>query len=192
MVTSTQSGFTLVELMIAVSVATVLIMVASPSVQQSINNSRLSTAAAELTGAVQVARAEAIRRNRRVTLCRSADGSSCDASTGGWTGWMVFVDQDGNGVRGTTEAIIKTGTFDASLNVLSSAAISGQGELIAFRGDGLARTGNGLSSLTATISVCMPTLRPAENARDVRIAAGSRTVVARRNGLGACSAPANA
>ena len=191
MVPSTQSGFTLVELMIAVAVATLLLMVASPSVQQSINNSRLSTASAELTGAIQVARAEAIRRNRRVTLCRSADGSSCDAATGDWTGWMVFVDLDANGVRGTNEAIIKTGTFDASLTVKSSVAIADQGELIAFRGDGLARTSNGLSSLSAAISVCMPTLRPAENARDVRIAAGSRTVVARRNALGACSAPSN-
>ena len=191
MFSSRQSGFTLVELMIAVAVATVLLMVASPSLEQSINGSRLGTASSELTGAVQVARSEAIRRNRRVTLCRSADGSNCDANTGDWTGWMVFVDLDADGVRDTGETIIKTGTFDVSLKVMSSAAIGDTNERIAFRGDGLARTNDGLSSLAATLSVCMPTLRPAENVRDIRIAAGSRTVVTRRNALGACSTPSN-
>lgn len=39
---------------------------------------------------VSFARAEAIKRNARVTMCASSNGTSC---TGGWAqGWIVFVD----------------------------------------------------------------------------------------------------
>jgi prepilin-type N-terminal cleavage/methylation domain len=62
-------GFTLVELMITVAVAAVLVMIAVPSFNNIINANRLSTAANEIVGALNVARMEAIKRNAGTQFC---------------------------------------------------------------------------------------------------------------------------
>ena len=170
-------------------VGAVLLAMAAPSFQQALGKNRLSSAASEVTGAVQLARAEAIRNNRRVTLCRSEDGSACSASSSTWPGWILFVDTDSDGVRDSNEPVIKAGTFDSPLRALSSANLTAAGERITFRGDGTARASNGQSLLTGTLSVCLPASEPADNVRDVSLAFGSRTAVRRRNAAGACNTP---
>ncbi len=185
-------GLTLIELMIAVAISAILFALAAPSFQQAVGKSRLSSAASELTGAVQLARAEAIRNNRRVTLCRSEDGSACSSASSSWPGWILFVDANSDGVRNSTETIIKAGTFDSPLRTLSSASLTSAGERITFRGDGTARASNGQSLLTGTLSVCLLATDPAENVRDISLAFGSRTMVRRRNAAGACSSPSDA
>jgi type IV fimbrial biogenesis protein FimT len=182
-------GFTLIELMMAVSVAAILLALAAPSFQQAMGKNRLSSAASELTGAVQLARAEAIRNNRRVTLCRSEDGSACSAASSTWPGWILFVDSNSDGVRNNNEPVVKAGTFDDPVVMLSSASLTGAGERITFRGDGTARASNGQSLLSGTLSVCVAAAQPAENVRDVSLAFGSRTMVRRRNAAGACNTP---
>ena len=184
-------GLTLIELMIALAVAGVLLALAGPSFQQALGKNRLSSTASEFTGAVQLARAEAIRQNRRVTLCRSTDGSACDSTGSTWPGWIVFVDLDSDGVRDNNEPIVKAGTIAAPVLALSSASVTAAGERITFRGDGTARGADGQSLLTGIVALCVPVADPAENVRDVSLAFGSRTAVRRRNGGGACNAPAN-
>jgi type IV fimbrial biogenesis protein FimT len=182
-------GLTLIELMMSVAVAAILLALAAPNFREAINKNRLSSAASELTSAVQLARAEAVRSNRRVALCRSADGSSCDSSASTWGGWILFVDTDADGLRDNTEPVVKSGTFDAPLTVLSSANIAAAGERITFRGDGTARAADGVTLLTGILAVCVVTAEPAQNVREVSLAFGSRTTVTRRNGAGACAAP---
>ena len=186
-----QRGLTLIELMIAVAISAILMALAGPSFQQALGRNRLSSAASELTGAVQLARAEAIRNNRRVTLCRSEDGSACSTSSSTWPGWIVFVDTDGNGVRDSGEPVVKSGTFDGPLSARSSANLTSAGERITFRGDGIARAANGQALMNGTLSVCLPVTDPAENVRDVSLAFGSRTAVRRRNAAGACNTPSD-
>jgi type IV fimbrial biogenesis protein FimT len=181
----------MIELMIALAVAGVLMALAAPSFQQSMAGNRLSTAASELAGAVQLARSEAVRANRRVSLCRSSDGSACSGISTSWPGWIVFVDTDGDGVRGANEPVVKSGTFDGPVQMLSSSNVTALGESITFRGDGIARAANGQTLLTATLAVCMPTLQPTENVREVNIAFGSRTALRRRNASGVCATPDN-
>jgi type IV fimbrial biogenesis protein FimT len=184
-------GLTLIELLMALAVAGILLAIAGPSFREAIQANRLTSAANELTAAVQLARAEAIRNNRRVTLCRSTDSSSCDGSTSIWPGWIVFVDVDGDGVRDNSEATIKSGNFDTTLVVKSSANITALTERITFRGDGTARASDGQTLLAGTLAICVAALLPAENVRDLSLASGSRTHVQRRNGAGACSTPPN-
>jgi prepilin-type N-terminal cleavage/methylation domain-containing protein len=70
-------GLTLIELMMAIAIAAILLAVAAPSFQQALNGNRLGSAANELASAINLARAEAVRQNRRAVLCRSTDDSAC-------------------------------------------------------------------------------------------------------------------
>ena len=183
-------GVTLIELMVGLSVAAVLIALGSPSFVEAINGNKLSSAAGEVTAALQLARSEAIRFNRRVVLCRSDDGSSCDTAAGDWGGWIVFMDANGNGARDSAEPVIKAGTIDSPLQLLSSNAVSSGAQRFTFRGDGTARTATG-TLLAGTLSVCIPTTQPAQNMRLVSLAFGSRTALARASGGGLCSIPSD-
>ena len=182
-------GLTLIELMMTIAIAAILLAVAAPGFQQTLNSSRLSSAVNELASAINLARAEAVRQNRRGVLCRSVDGSACNGTSSNWGGWIVFVDVDADGVRDAAEPVIKSGTFDPSLVVTSSASIAGVNERISFRADGTARAADNVTLLTGMLAVCMTTTLPAENVRDLSLAFGSRTAVRRRNGGGACGTP---
>lgn len=92
-----QSGFTLVELMITLVVAAILLAVGVPSFIDMYKNNRLATAANTLAASVNLARSEAVTRGVRVKVCKSADGSACTTSDNWEQGWVVMVDDNGDG-----------------------------------------------------------------------------------------------
>ncbi len=97
-----QSGFTLVELMVTLAIAGILFTVAGPSLTIVISEKQLIASGNDLLSAMHIARNEAIKLNRRVTICESNDGNNC-STTGRWeNGWIVFVDAAGaaNGASG--------------------------------------------------------------------------------------------
>lgn len=76
-------GFTILELMIAVLVLTILLSVAVPSFQSSIKNSQLAAISNDFVTAVHYARSEAVKTRKNVHL-KSISG------TKDWTsGWRV-------------------------------------------------------------------------------------------------------
>ena len=80
------SGFTLIELMIVVSVLAILFSLAFPSFSTAVVNSRLSSQANLLVSAINQARSEAIRRGQHVVVRKiNAEWEN---------GWRVFVDVD--------------------------------------------------------------------------------------------------
>lgn len=68
-------GFTLIELLIAVAVLGVLISIAVPSFSIWIANTKIRTTAEAILNGMQLARAEAVRRNRNVQLLLNNDTS---------------------------------------------------------------------------------------------------------------------
>jgi len=83
-------GFTLLELMVAISVLAILSLIAVPSFRDAGLPSQLRSVANNLVGATQLARSEAIKRNAVVTLCVSAGGTACE--TGNWQqGWILLI-----------------------------------------------------------------------------------------------------
>ncbi len=87
--TPSNRGFTLIEMMITITVAAMLLMIAVPSFRNASLSSQLRSAASDFIASSNLARSEAIKRGSPVTLCVSADGSTCAA--GGWEqGWIVL------------------------------------------------------------------------------------------------------
>lgn len=74
---SREQGFTLIELMIAITIMGIVMALAIPSYRTFIQNSRIRNAAESIQNGLQVARSEAVRRNARVQFVWGA-GS-------GWT-----------------------------------------------------------------------------------------------------------
>jgi type IV fimbrial biogenesis protein FimT len=93
-------------MLITVAVAAVLMGIGIPSMKSIIDSMRLTSVSNDFLSHLVLARSEAIKRNSRVVLCKSADGASC-ASAGGWEqGWIVFHDVNDNGVLDAGEAVI--------------------------------------------------------------------------------------
>ena len=94
-----QLGFTLIELLVTISILAILLAIAVPNFITFIQNNRVTSQTNDLVTALNYARSEAIKRGVRTTVCSRATDTSCAASTTWDTGWLVFVDCNGDGVR---------------------------------------------------------------------------------------------
>lgn len=89
-------GFTLIELMMTLLVASIILTMAVPGFRGLIQNNRAATQSNELISALSLARSEAVKRGARVSVCPTANQTSCTAGVDWSIGWMVFVDQAAN------------------------------------------------------------------------------------------------
>ena len=104
-----QMGFTLIELMIVLVVMGVILTLSAPSMLNILQKNRLQTAADNFFADLMLARSEAVKRNQPVVLCKSSTGSACDPS-GNWElGWLVYADQDADGVKDIGEPVLRIG-----------------------------------------------------------------------------------
>ena len=92
------SGFNLIELLVTLAVASILIAAATPSFSAFFRTNRLASTTNEMVLSLQMARAEAARRGRPVSVCRSVDGATCAGGTAWADGWIVFQDANATGV----------------------------------------------------------------------------------------------
>lgn len=168
------SGFTLVELVITVVVLAIIATIAFPSFTTVQNSSRITSQVNSLVSSIQQARMEAVRMGRPVSLCRSTDGATC-AGAGQWDQWVVLAPASG----GQPAELLQSSRAHPSVQVTSGVA------QITFGSNGLAR-GAGGGLLATTLTVCMPTTKPAENQRLLAIASGSRLSTTSIDGAGAC------
>ncbi len=97
------AGFTFVELLVSIAVLAVLAAVAVPNLVRFWHQARMSMVSNQFLADLANARSEAIKRGRRVVLCKSLDGLFC-TSAGHWNqGWLVFEDANNNGAREPAE-----------------------------------------------------------------------------------------
>jgi type IV fimbrial biogenesis protein FimT len=103
-----EHGFTLIELMVAITVLGVLLAVAVPSFIDTIRNNRVTAQTNELVGALNYARSEALKRSNPVTACASNGGAVCSGITNWSTGWIVFTDINASGTMdGGAEEVLQ-------------------------------------------------------------------------------------
>ncbi len=159
------AGFTLLELMTTITVASVLLALAVPSFRNLTVSNRLTTQANDVVAAINLARSEAIKRNGSVSLCRasSASATTCVTGSGNWQFWIV---------RAPSGTIIRRGSIDSygSTLVVSSTLTTDQA---VFGSDGLVRTGGALVN-NHQINVCATIGNSADNTRRIVLGSGSR------------------
>jgi len=92
-------GFTLLELMMTVAVATIFLTVIPPTFGSIITAVRIKSQVYDFNDALNYARSEAVKRGTWVSLCASADQATCGPDGTNWeSGWIVFVDRNNNQV----------------------------------------------------------------------------------------------
>lgn len=98
-------GFTLVELMVTLTITSVLLFLALPSFSDLIESQRTTSRFNSLVGLVRLARQTAITEAIWVTVC-PANGETCTNSRQWHTGIMVFQDRNRNGSREEEEVLL--------------------------------------------------------------------------------------
>jgi type IV fimbrial biogenesis protein FimT len=123
-----QAGFTLLELMLTVALLAIVMGFGLPNMQEFVRNSRMSSSANDIISDFNFARSEAVKRRVPITLCKSQNGTACDANSaaGPFNRWVIFVDDadpalvqgtDGNGVINTNEVILRDRALPDSITV---------------------------------------------------------------------------
>lgn len=103
-----QYGFTLVELIVVLSIAAIIVSIAAPSFMNIIANNRVTAASNDLVVALNLGKSEAIRTGQNTVLCQSSDGATCGGDQAGWeNGWILFSDTDGNNALDAGERLIR-------------------------------------------------------------------------------------
>jgi type IV fimbrial biogenesis protein FimT len=152
-------GFSLIETMLAMVIAATLVGVAAPPMTRLADSIRLTAASNAFLSHLYLARSEAIKRNGRVVLCKSADGVAC-ASSGGWEqGRLVFHDLNNNGVLDPGEPVFASGErLHTSLRMTGNQNV---GRYVSFDANGTTRlVGGGFQA--GTVTLCRQSLGPGE------------------------------
>lgn len=111
---SFSQGFTLIELIVTMAVASILLGVGVPSFLEAIRDGRLSSEATCLNLALLSARSEAVRRSADVTVCPYGGPDSCGTD---WSkGQLVFTEGTGSAPTGDLD----TATVEADSTVIRS------------------------------------------------------------------------
>jgi len=138
-----QSGFTLIEFIIAITILGILTSYAVPAFVNYLDNYRVEGTQRNFASAFKLAQSEAIKSTHQGVLCIAAAAvDTCDtAANAEWQqGWYVFEDVNNNGVIDTGEPIIK---FQAPINNIHFFSETGTTRLT-FDGSGALLTGAGL------------------------------------------------
>ena len=133
--THCQHGFTMIEMVITMTIVAVLASIAVPSMRTYVLNTRLTSESQELVRSFQTARSEATKRQRNVVVCLSDATPAC--TTGTPTGWIVFEDTNANWDRDTgtaSENPIEVHAFDSSKMYL----LADKSKRVAFLASGFA------------------------------------------------------
>jgi type IV fimbrial biogenesis protein FimT len=137
-------GITLLELLVGISILSLLMVVAAPGLGEWLTNTRLRNTAEALSASLQAAKGEAVARNQRVRFqLTSTLGSDCVINDSG-PHWVVNLDPDADAdaVAGQCDAALSDTTAPRLLSRhdgregRASTVIDGSAETLVFNGLG--------------------------------------------------------
>lgn len=120
-----EAGFTLTELMVTLSIVSILLAIGVPSYRYVTTANRVTTEINGLLGDIQFARSEAIREGQNVVLCQSADYQTCTADSSNWNGgWLVWSDLNSDGNLDPAKELLRLQKAFLSRDTLQADAAS--------------------------------------------------------------------
>ena len=170
--TARELGFTLIELMVTVSIAAILLMVAAPSFVSYQRNSEMSSITNTLLSAINAARGEAMKRNMYAGISPK-DGSNWNS------GWIVYIDRniDHNFSTSDDEIVFEQSSPPSYIAIAGTGTANESPPYVSYNGSGYPRnTSGGFGALT--ISLTRNDVSAAESAEQTRriiVAASGRT-----------------
>jgi type IV fimbrial biogenesis protein FimT len=122
-----KNGFTLIEMMVTLTLAGILAGIAIPNMRTFLWNNRIASSGNDLLHSIGVARTEAIKRQQvapgLVSVCSTTNSSAADnaiaCTYGNFSQWFVFVDTNGNGQHDNGEDVLDRGAA-ATTNTVKS------------------------------------------------------------------------
>jgi len=144
------AGYSLIEVLVTLLVLSIISGLSAMVLKDTLNALRVEQCAANLQLGLMFARVEAIKRNTRVVICKSADGVTCNQH-GDWaSGWIIFQDADNSGTRELHEELIS-----AHLELDSASIVSGNSNVknyVSFTALGFSKLiGGGFQAGTFTV-----------------------------------------
>lgn len=139
-----QCGFTMVELLVTLSLASILLSVAVPSYRTFTQDNLMVVHSNNFASSIALAKSEAIRRSSQATMCPSTNGTSCTRGTVWSDGWLVFADANGNGVVEAGDQILHVNAALSGGNTLRSGPTRTR---VTFTANGFSSGFNGTFSL---------------------------------------------
>lgn len=129
------SGFTVIELMVTITVLGVLVALSGPGFSDLMKNNRMAAQTNDLMSVIAFSRAEAMRRGARITICPSVNGSDCTGGSDWQNGVIAFVDTNRDAVVNPGEEVLRNIDAISAGNTISATGITSS---LQFRGSGVA------------------------------------------------------
>ncbi len=136
----------MLELLVVLVIVSVLAALVGPSFTGSIARAEVDGMRDKLASALQYARSEALKRKLPVTVCTSTDQTGCANNNNWQTGWIVFLDTNGNGSFNGGDQVLQV-EYDGSRLNTTIQAYNAAGSAVTFNRIGRAATGAGDYSL---------------------------------------------
>ncbi len=162
-------GFTLIDLILTLSIVSILISISLPSFSAQIKQAQVKTATNSLLESINLTRTQAVMTNKRATIRRQNEWSE---------GWEIFIDTDNDGIRDTNEKLIKMQEKLNGIKIITNRPITNN---VSYIGTGESRNASGTNGggfQAGTFTIC-----PTAKGKGVQLilARGGRVRVAEIN-----------
>lgn len=121
------------------TVTGLLMALAAPTFRTLLLKRAVQAAADALVGDLRLARSEAVKRSTTVSVCSSADGVACSNAAAWRSGWIVFVDTDGDGNLDADDTVLRVQEAWSAVASIASATPAVDRRFFTFQATGMAR-----------------------------------------------------
>lgn len=99
-------GYTLIEILLTITISAVLLGLGLPSFSSLLSSNRLASQVNNMSSTLALARSESVTRNHYVVICKSANQQSCTRTTSWNQGWLVYVDKNRDRKKNKDEPVL--------------------------------------------------------------------------------------